>query len=83
MPIAKKPTQDEKTSQSQINAVISKGGSVAKKDKASSQKILIRIPSDLLDQVDTDLGLRPLKTPRNTWILEAILEKLARQKRNP
>jgi uncharacterized membrane protein len=80
MPIAKKPIQDEETSESQINAVISKGGSVAKQDKAGNQKILIRIPNALLDRVDTDLTARPLKTPRNTWILEAILEKLERQR---
>lgn len=81
MPIAKKPTQDEEdTNQSQINAVISKGGSVAKKAKAGNQKILIRIPGDLLDRVNANLNSRPLKTPRNTWILEAILEKLKRQK---
>jgi uncharacterized membrane protein len=80
MPIAKKPIQDEETSESQINAVISKGGSVANQDKAGNQKILIRIPANLLDRVDTDLTARPLKTPRNTWILEAILEKLERQK---
>jgi uncharacterized membrane protein len=80
MPIAKKPIQDEETSQSQINAVISKGGSVANQDKAKTEKILIRIPNTLLDRVDTDLTTRPLKTPRNTWILEAILEKLERQK---
>jgi hypothetical protein len=80
MPIAKKPIQDEETSESQINAVISKGGSIAKQDKAGNQKILIRIPNELLDRVDTDLTARPLKTPRNTWILEAILEKLERQK---
>jgi uncharacterized membrane protein len=80
MPIAKKPIQDEETSQSQINAVISKGGSVANQDKAKTEKILIRIPNTLLDRVDTDLTTRPLKTPRNTWILEAILEKLDRRK---
>jgi hypothetical protein len=80
MPVAKKPIQDEETSESQINAVISKGGSVAKPDKAGNQKILIRIPNGLLDRVDTDLTTRPLKTPRNTWILEAILEKLERLK---
>lgn len=76
MPIAKKPIQDEEKSESQINAVISKGGSVAKTDKAGNQKILIRIPNDLLDRIETSLSSRPLKTPRNTWILEAILEKL-------
>jgi hypothetical protein len=79
MPIVKKPTQEEETSESEINAVISKGGSVAKKDKAGNQKILIRMPNELLNRVDMDLTARPLKTPRNTWILEAILEKLERQ----
>ncbi len=80
MPIAKKPIQTPETSENEINAVISKGGSVAKSDKAGNQKILIRIPNNILDRVDTDLTTRPLKTPRNTWILEAILEKLERQK---
>jgi hypothetical protein len=80
IPIAKKPAQGEEKSESQINAVISKGGSVAKTDKTGNQKILIRIPNELLNRVDTDLTTRPLKTPRNTWILEAILEKLERRK---
>jgi hypothetical protein len=76
MPIAKKPIQTAETNENEINAVISKGGSVAKPDKAGNQKILIRIPNNILDRVDTNLTMRPLKTPRNTWILEAILEKL-------
>ncbi len=80
MPIAKKPIQTADVSESEVNAVISKGGSVAKTDKAGNQKILIRIPNELLDRVDTNLTARPLKTPRNTWILEAILEKLESQK---
>jgi hypothetical protein len=81
MPIARKPTQDDEASRSEINAVISKGGSVAgATQSAGNQKILIRIPNGLLNRVDTDLTTRPLKTPRNTWILEAILEKLERQK---
>lgn len=80
MPIAKKPARDEEASENQINAVISKGGSVAKTKRAGNQKILIRIPDELLNRVDTNLTARPLKTPRNTWILEAILEKLESQK---
>ncbi len=77
MPIAKKPTQDEESSEGEINAVISKGGSVAKtKENAGNEKILLRIPNDILNRVETALTARPLKTPRNTWILEAILEKL-------
>jgi hypothetical protein len=79
MPITKKPIQNEESSESEINAVISKGGSVAKtKQNTGSEKILLRIPNDLLNRVETALTARPLKTPRNTWILEAILEKLER-----
>jgi hypothetical protein len=77
MPIAKKPIQDEESSEREISTVISKGGSVAKtRQNAGSEKILLRIPNDLLVRVETALTARPLKTPRNTWILEAILEKL-------
>ena len=81
MPIAKKPIQTEESSESEINAVISKGGSVARTEENSKNgngKILLRLPNNLLNRIDTALTARPLKTPRNTWILEAILEKLER-----
>lgn len=80
MPIAKKPIQEEEVSEREINAVIDKGGSVAKKKSNKNvEKILIRIPTELLSKVENALTTRPLKTPRNTWILEAILEKLEKE----
>ena len=81
MPIAKKPTKTRERSESEINRVIGKGGSVAKTERAKNKKILLRIPVDLLDRVETDIAALPLNTPRNTWILEAILEKLERKKK--
>jgi len=41
--------------------------------------VILRIPTEILEQVDQALQSRPLRTPRHTWILEAILEKLSRE----
>jgi hypothetical protein len=80
MPIAKKPIQEEEANEREIKAVIDKGGSIPKKKSNKTvEKILIRIPTELLTNVENALTTRPLKTPRNTWILEAILEKLERE----
>lgn len=65
-----------------VEALINKGGSVAAptngageaaKDKAS---LVLRIPSEVLERVDRAVQSRPVKIPRHTWILEAIIEKL-------
>ena len=37
-----------------------------------SQGVLLRIPQDFLDRIDSDIANRPIKISRNTWILEAI-----------
>jgi len=42
--------------------------------------ILLRIPSHIKQQLDTVLKARPVKIPRHTWILEAIHEKLVRER---
>ena len=48
---------------------------------AETAVLTIRVPVDLRDQIDSALAGRPIKVPRNTWILEALLEKLARDRR--
>ncbi len=68
-------------------ALINRGGSTAATVKPSASKkhyegttpVVLRIPDDILKQLDQTLKLRPLKTPRHTWILEAIWEKLAQE----
>lgn len=78
MAIARKPKVKEQS----INALINKGGSVAEDvagdgTKQSGDKpILIRIPSEALKKIDEIVGAKKIKTPRHTWLLEAIFEKL-------
>ena len=65
-----------------INALINKGGSVASEtgqDKSTTGSLVLRLPTDMLTQVDTAVKARPIKIPRHTWILEAIHEKLSRE----
>lgn len=38
----------------------------------------MRLPDELRDRIDRVLARRPIKPSRNTWVLEAGLEKLAR-----
>ena len=66
-----------------IEALIHKGGSVAGQgasaSKAKVAPVILRIPSQMLDRVDAAVQARAVPTPRTTWILEAIVEKLERE----
>ena len=82
MAITRKPKTPGTLSESEIKAIIHKGGSVANERAREAEKstaLLIRIPLNILDQVDSAVKARQLKTPRHTWILEAIVEKLNRE----
>jgi hypothetical protein len=52
----------------------------APKGEDASKAFLLRIPAELAHQVDQDLAGRQVRVPRNTWLLEAVVEKLSRQK---
>jgi hypothetical protein len=43
--------------------------------------VILRVPNKTLRAIDADVGARAVRTPRHTWLLEAILEKLEREKR--
>lgn len=79
MAIARKPKASEKRVKEQsINALINKGGSIAESDgkEAGEKPILIRIPVEALKKIDEIVSAKKIKTPRHTWLLEAIFEKL-------
>jgi hypothetical protein len=68
-----------------VEALILKGGSpVGEAPKAGNKvsPVILRIPSDLLGKIEEVRGTRPVKIPRHTWLLEAIVEKLQREARN-
>lgn len=46
---------------------------------AAEQPIVLRLPKPLLCRVDEVVQARPIRIPRHTWLLEAVLEKLERE----
>jgi molecular chaperone DnaK (HSP70) len=85
MAISSKPKSKQTPSDISVDALINKGGSVANDDKElptkKEQQILIRVPSDALEQIDRLVANRRIKTARVTWLLEAIFEKLDREEK--
>ena len=66
---------------SDIEAVINRGGTSSDSREPSGEKERIfnlRVPESLVRQVDELRKRRPGKISRNTWILEAMEEKLER-----
>jgi hypothetical protein len=68
----------------EIEALIAKGGSVAVPESPPAppapgvKMVPVRIEAALLARIDRAVRAQPIKIPRNTWVLQAILEKLAR-----
>lgn len=82
MAISRKPkTTEKKVKETDISALINKGGSTAENGKKATgdKPILIRIPSDALQKIDEIVTSKRIKTPRHTWLLEAVFEKLERE----
>ncbi len=80
MAITGKPATKKKLPSSEVGALIAKGGSVAGSSPSSVTKTIpLRIKAALLSQIDAALEGQPIKIPRNTWVLQAIVEKLERE----
>ena len=83
MAISRKPKQSATaaTKHVDVDALIKKGGSVAGKngEEKSPVPVILRMPEDILEKVDASVQSRRIKTPRHTWLLEAVLEKLERE----
>lgn len=45
------------------------------------QSVRLRVPLDLLDEIDRLVAKRQPKTSRHNWILEALYEKVKREKK--
>ncbi|GEP06606.1 hypothetical protein [Methylobacterium oxalidis] len=83
MALIAKPARPAQTSVDAIEAFISKGGSVAsealaEKPAKAPQHPLKFPPGDLFDRLERAREASAVKLPRNTWILQAIAEKLER-----
>ena len=84
MPITRKPKPASPVGVD-VDALISRGGGVAGREPKPDRKegttspVVLRVPAPLLSRIDEALASRLLKTPRHTWLLEAVLEKLERE----
>ena len=72
MAISRKP----KGKKVNVEALIRKGGSVPLKRRSEPVPVILRIPPDLLQQLDEYLSRRHLKKPRHTYILESLAKCL-------
>lgn len=82
MAVAKKPKIAKgKSNGVDIDALINKGGTpaIVTKKNSEDKPILIRIPSNALEKIDEIVSSKQIKTPRHTWLLEAVFEKLERE----
>lgn len=79
MPVGRKATK-QKTQSVDIDALIEKGGSHAGDQVAESlddvQKITVRLPKDLVRQIDEAIHSRPISISRNQWLAEAAYAAL-------
>ena len=69
-----------KVNERAIAAFVRKGGAPSAEAATSQTKgVLLNVPLGLLEKVDIAVEARPIPTPRHTWILEAMVEKLERK----
>ena len=65
--------------------MVPQGGSLAKSstssDRTAKMRVVnVRLPEDMLAEVDTLRKQRRIRASRNTWFLEAIVEKAQQEK---
>jgi hypothetical protein len=86
MAITRKPKPTSTTPAAvDVDALISKGGSVGGQPHAAPEEevkpvpVVLRVPADVLTKVDQAIKGRRVRIPRHTWLLEAVVEKLERE----
>jgi hypothetical protein len=86
MTVTKKPKAKSEPQGVDVDALIRKGGSVAGEAEgvtaAQASKVtsvIVRVPADVMERIDQAVQARRIKTPRHTWLMEAIVEKLDRE----
>ena len=79
--LSRRPRRHE-TDYDDVLAIIEKGGSSASGERAREIKdraMNLRIPGALAELMDEAMRQRVVRISKNTWILEAIAEKAARE----
>jgi hypothetical protein len=82
--VSRKPKPREQVDEVEITALVHQGGSIAKSavsDEIEKMRVVnLRLPEEMLAEVDALLKQRRVRVSRNTWFLEAIVEKAQRER---
>jgi hypothetical protein len=83
--VSRKPQPREQANETERAALVHQGGSLAQSSASSAwtettRVVNVRLPEDMLAEVDGLLKRRRSKMSKNTWFLEAIVEKIQREK---
>ena len=91
MPITPKPRRSETTID--VDALINRGGTASETTATTTSappqpverpkgrvNFVLRCPADVARRIDNAIDARAVRIPRNTWINEAIVEKLTRER---
>lgn len=80
MALRKKPkTEDEFLGQGAVVPTVDISKTESKPVEKTVVKFEVRIPSELIDIIDTDRGEGFKKTSRNTWLIDAAVNELKRK----
>ena len=84
MAVTKKPKPKATAPVVDVDALIRKGGSIAAEPSPADSgpravSLVLRLPAEVAQRIDQAVQTRRVKTPRHTWLLEAVMEKLERE----
>ncbi len=83
MALRRKPEAQAKPDERHIDDVINRGGSIATveppADEGKLSLVQLRLRQTLIERIDQARARRTVPPPRHAWMLEALLEKLARE----
>jgi hypothetical protein len=78
MAIIEKPKRESRkdATEKKIRAVISKGGTAAGDETGREKPVTFRLTEDVIRRIDKARKGRRVKTSKQSWFVEAILDKL-------
>lgn len=81
MAISKKPQKKDIT-EKEVLDLINKGGTVAQKEPKPKDKsfLQIRMKPEIIDEIDKIIGKRIIGISRHAWFMEAIEEKIRKER---
>ena len=83
--MSQKPQPRAQVNEAEMAATGPQGRSLPTPSSSSDRTVtvrvvIVRLPPDMLAEVDGLLKQRRIKVSRNTWFLEALVEKIQREK---